>query len=364
MSSRRVPTLLSTLLALTMIASPAVAQQATSFSDTSGSTHAAAISALAGEGLIQGCEDGRYCPDHQLTRGQVASILSGALELEVPVEASSEGFSSRFTDTADSVHRLAIEAIADAGVTSGCDEDRFCPSKAISRGELATLLVRALEIPAAARGPHFTDVGGVHGPSIDALAENGIAAGCDLIRFCATAPLSRAHAATFVARALDLVPRSTLAPLAERRAEHDARVAAEARARAEAEARAKAEAEARALAPGLKAVEVAKAQVGKPYRWGGTGPANFDCSGLTGYAWRAAGVNLPRTSRDQHAATRRISRSDLRPGDLVFYYSPVGHVAMYIGDGKVVEAPSSGKTVRISSTGLTRSGIVGYGRPA
>ncbi len=111
------------------------------------------------------------------------------------------------------------------------------------------------------------------------------------------------------------------------------------------------------------AVQTALAQLGKPYRWGGNGPGSYDCSGLTSYAWRAAGVSLPRTSRAQYGATRRISRSELQPGDLVFYHSPISHVAMYIGNGQVVEAPNSGNSVRIRSDGLTRRGIVGYGRP-
>lgn len=111
------------------------------------------------------------------------------------------------------------------------------------------------------------------------------------------------------------------------------------------------------------AVDTALAQLGKPYRWGGSGPDAFDCSGLTSFAWRAAGVELPRTSRAQYAATTRISRDQLQPGDLVFYHSPISHVAMYIGGTKVVEAPFSGNNVRIRHDGLTRSGIVGYGRP-
>jgi peptidoglycan DL-endopeptidase CwlO len=111
------------------------------------------------------------------------------------------------------------------------------------------------------------------------------------------------------------------------------------------------------------AVQTALAQLGKPYQWGGSGPNSFDCSGLTSYAWRAAGVTLPRTSGAQYAGTRRISRAELQPGDLVFYHSPISHVAMYIGNGQVVEAPNSGNNVRIRSDGLTRRGIVGFGRP-
>jgi peptidoglycan DL-endopeptidase CwlO len=115
------------------------------------------------------------------------------------------------------------------------------------------------------------------------------------------------------------------------------------------------------------AVDTALAQVGKPYQWGGSGPNSFDCSGLTSFAWRAAGVEITRTSRSQWAATKRVSRGDLQPGDLVFYSrsgpESIGHVAMYIGGGRVVEASRAGVPVRVSSTGLSRSDILGYGRP-
>jgi peptidoglycan DL-endopeptidase CwlO len=111
------------------------------------------------------------------------------------------------------------------------------------------------------------------------------------------------------------------------------------------------------------AVQVALGQVGKPYAWGGSGPSSFDCSGLVTYAYRAAGItHLPRSSSAMYSATTRISRSDLRPGDLVFYHSPVSHVAIYIGNGQVVEAPNSGNNVRVRSDGLTRRGVVGFGR--
>jgi peptidoglycan DL-endopeptidase CwlO len=113
------------------------------------------------------------------------------------------------------------------------------------------------------------------------------------------------------------------------------------------------------------AVDTALAQVGKPYQWGGSGPNSFDCSGLTSFAWRAAGVDITRTSRSQYAATSRISRGQLQPGDLIFYGSSVAtisHVAMYIGGSNVVEAPYSGQNVRVRD-GLSRSDIVGYGRP-
>jgi peptidoglycan DL-endopeptidase CwlO len=107
------------------------------------------------------------------------------------------------------------------------------------------------------------------------------------------------------------------------------------------------------------------AQLGKPYQWGATGPDTFDCSGLTLRAWQAAGVNLPRVSRAQYTVGVAVGRlADLRPGDLVFYGdSPatIHHVGLYVGDGRMVEAPYTGASVRIASIG--RPDLVGAIRP-
>lgn len=98
---------------------------------------------------------------------------------------------------------------------------------------------------------------------------------------------------------------------------------------------------------GGSAVEVALAQVGKRYVWGTAGPNTFDCSGLMSYAYRQQGISLPRTASQQYGVGTPVSKGDLQPGDLVFYYSGISHVGMYIGDGKIVHAanPRSGVTV-------------------
>ncbi|MFF2952932.1 NlpC/P60 family protein [Kitasatospora sp. NPDC057965] len=94
-------------------------------------------------------------------------------------------------------------------------------------------------------------------------------------------------------------------------------------------------------------LQFAYAQLGKPYVWGATGPSGFDCSGLTGAAYRAAGVKLPRVSQDQWKAGARIARGDLQPGDLVFFYGDIHHVGIYIGGGKMIHAPRTGKNVEV-----------------
>jgi cell wall-associated NlpC family hydrolase len=97
------------------------------------------------------------------------------------------------------------------------------------------------------------------------------------------------------------------------------------------------------------AVDTAMAQIGDPYVWAAAGPDAFDCSGLTQYAYAAAGVSLPHSSSMQSQMGTPVSRSELQPGDLVFFYSPVSHVGMYIGNGQMVHASTSGQPVQVAS---------------
>ncbi len=114
-------------------------------------------------------------------------------------------------------------------------------------------------------------------------------------------------------------------------------------------------------AKAAKAIAFARAQLGKPYVWGATGPTSYDCSGLTQAAWAAAGVSLPRTTWDQVKAGKRVSISDLEPGDLVFYNSDISHVAMYIGGGQIIQAPHTGAVIDIQP--VTEMPIYGATRP-
>lgn len=109
------------------------------------------------------------------------------------------------------------------------------------------------------------------------------------------------------------------------------------------------------------AIAAGYSKLGTPYQWGGSGPGSFDCSGFTSFAWRAAGVSLPHSSRAQYASTMRVSREDLQPGDLVFFGSPIHHVGMYIGGGNMLDASTYGSPVAVRS--INRRGYVGAGRP-
>ncbi len=97
---------------------------------------------------------------------------------------------------------------------------------------------------------------------------------------------------------------------------------------------------------GATAVAFAKKQLGKPYLYGAAGPNAYDCSGLTSQAWKAAGVTLPRTSQTQIGVGTAVSRSELQPGDLVFYYGDISHVALYVGNGQIIHAPNSRSSVK------------------
>jgi cell wall-associated NlpC family hydrolase len=114
---------------------------------------------------------------------------------------------------------------------------------------------------------------------------------------------------------------------------------------------------------GGKAVAFAYAQLGKPYQWGATGPGSYDCSGLAQAAWAAAGVSIPRTTYAQWAALPHISTSALEPGDLL-YFDGVGHVAIYVGGGYIIDAPQTGMDVqKIPLAGWYESTLVGAARP-
>ena len=112
-------------------------------------------------------------------------------------------------------------------------------------------------------------------------------------------------------------------------------------------------------------MQYALAQVGKPYSYSARPPSSWDCSKLTAWAWRQAGVSLTAYSYAQAGQVRRISTSQLRPGDLLFYFNGAHHVSMYIGGGQIVEAASPSSGVKISAlwNGWNRSHFSFAGRP-
>jgi cell wall-associated NlpC family hydrolase len=164
---------------------------------------------------------------------------------------------------------------------------------------------------------------------------------------------------------LDNVDGQVAVLLAQNEAAEEAQEAATAVASSSANPAAAATADA-PVAPGATgAVQAAESQLGVPYVWGGETPGvGFDCSGLTQWAWGQAGVSIPRTAQDQYDAIVHVSLSDLEPGDLLFWddgTSSVQHVAMYVGNNEVIQAPYTGTVVSYSP--IWYSGLVGAGRP-
>lgn len=115
--------------------------------------------------------------------------------------------------------------------------------------------------------------------------------------------------------------------------------------------------------PGGVAAARACALIGKPYIWGAAGPYGYDCSGLTLAAWAAAGVSLPHYTVSQWNITRPVSRVDARPGDLVFFFSDLHHVGLYVGGGWMVHAPTTGDYVRMARIDSPYLPIAGFRRP-
>lgn len=110
------------------------------------------------------------------------------------------------------------------------------------------------------------------------------------------------------------------------------------------------------------AVNAALNQLGVPYRFATSNPGvSFDCSGLTSYAWGQAGVGLPHQSASQYASVPHVDPAEAQPGDLIFYYHPISHVGIYLGNGQLVHAPATGDHVKISSVNWSK--VVGVGRP-
>jgi hypothetical protein len=166
------------------------------FTDAGGSKFYPDILWLTREEITTGCGGGRFCPDGLVTRGQMATFLTRALDLR---PASRDYFS----DDNSSVHEANINAVAAAGITAGCSGSRFCPDGLVTRAQMATFLGRALDLPGTGRDYFTDDNSSEHEARINALAASGITQGCGSSTFCPNGLVTRGQMAAFLHRALD-----------------------------------------------------------------------------------------------------------------------------------------------------------------
>ena len=179
------------------------------FSDVGGGVHQAGIEALEGEGVFEGteCGEGLFCAGDSIRRWVMAVWLVRVLDGSDPAAGSG---SSRFVDVdAGAWWAPFVDRLAELGVTAGCSTGplRFCPDEAVTRGQMATFLVRAFGLETEVPTAGFVDVDGVHAANIDAVAAVRITAGCHTtpLRYCPRRATTRGQIATFLARALGLV---------------------------------------------------------------------------------------------------------------------------------------------------------------
>ncbi len=204
---RRVAVALVLLVMMMGLALPAGALSVRGeFIDDDTSVHEGAIDAIAAAGISKGCNpptNNRFCPNDPVTRGQMAAFLARAEDLP----SSGTDF---FVDDASSIFQGDINRIAAAGLTRGCNpptNDRFCPNDAVTRGQMAAFLARALDLPASSMDRFVDDNTSVYEADIDRIAQAGITLGCNPPtndRFCPNRNITRAEMATFLARAYEL----------------------------------------------------------------------------------------------------------------------------------------------------------------
>ena len=191
-------------LVLAGLTLPALGAFAGTFSDDDGSVHQPNIEAIAAAGITQGCDTSgvRFCPTDGVTRAQMASFLARALDLAGPAPDA-------FSDDTGSTHEEAINLVSAAGIALGCGDGLYCPTAIVSRAQMASFLVRAIDTFVPATADYFLDdTGNTHESAINVLRENGVTQGCNELGnfYCPTGDVTRAQMASFLARALGLDP--------------------------------------------------------------------------------------------------------------------------------------------------------------
>lgn len=197
-------TFLALVIVFVLIPPVAAAAGGGPFIDDDGSPHEASIAALWTAEIASGCGLYRFCPDSPVTRAEAATFLARALGLPA-------GGAAPFADVSG-VHSASITALFEAGITSGCAPGMFCPERALTRWQMASLLARALNLPPSAEDFFYDDDALPQQSDINRLAAAGITVGCRPDRFCPYGALTRAELASLLVRALDLPVPNPLPP--------------------------------------------------------------------------------------------------------------------------------------------------------
>lgn len=206
--SRWVVTAVVVLATLVATSAPAMASSGADglgpFVDVDGAVEESSVAALWEAGITSGCGPWMFCPEEPVSRSETAALLVRTLGL-APVAPPVE-----LADATVSPFSGEIGALVDAGISAGCTEDAFCPTANVTRGQLATMVARALDLPPSDADPFVDDDGSVHEAGIERLAAAGIVLGCDPNRFCVHRPVTRAELAVVLTRAFGLVPPSVM----------------------------------------------------------------------------------------------------------------------------------------------------------
>lgn len=189
------------LLDATILDAPVPDDFTPPFWDDDGSVHEGNINALVDRGIAFGCAPDQYCPNDPMLRTTMAVYLARALDLP-PTDVDF------FTDDNGSEYEAEINSIAAAGITLGCDEGLYCPDRPVTRGQMASFLVRAFTLPSSDTNFFTDDDTSVHHDNINALAEAGVTVGCEEGLYCVNQWVTRGQMASFIERALEFVEGS------------------------------------------------------------------------------------------------------------------------------------------------------------
>ena len=277
------------------------------------------IKYLSDNDLVSGTSGNTYDPDTNITRAQFVAMINKALGLSEETEVIDLDFEDVHID--DWYYEDVAKAV-NKGFITGHSDTTFAPEDQITREQAATIVVRAFDLGSASKKISFLDRSKISSWArsfVDVTSEQGYIVGFPDGNFKPDLNITRAQTATIVYRLIT----GDVAEVAEPPKPEPK------------------PAPAPVVPKGDQIAAAARKFLGNRYVYGGTTPSGFDCSGFTQYVYRQFGVNLPRTSGAQRSAGRSVSRSEIRPGDLLTFS---GHVGIYVGDGVMVHAanPSRG----------------------